>query len=231
MPNTAPAVPFPPPRVVREYSPLVAAWLATFSTPALSRWFLGLLDVERVPLQALWLHGRTNAGKTLFARAVSRIWSLQLRAHTDRFNEWQTPVVIFDELAEPSQLPQDFRELVSSNRRAANVKHKPMFERTGYARVVVCSNTPLPVLDENEPRHTNAAVDAFAVWQRLLPVAFTEASHDALVQFNVEIQNDPDMIARHLLHVVDEEKAKDRAAITAMVSSVQADLIDDEAAE
>lgn len=215
MPATA--LPFPPPRIVREHDRLVDAWLRTFWSPALASWFLGLLDVDRVPLPALWLHGRTNAGKTLFARAVGRIWSLQLRSHTDRFNEWQTPVVIFDELPDPSYLPDNFRELVSSNRRVANVKFKPPFERTGYARVVICSNAPLPVLDEKAERNTNAEVDALAVWQRLRAVEFTEASHDALVQFNVEIQNDPDMIARHLLHVVDEEKAKDRAAITAVV--------------
>lgn len=200
--------PFPPPRVTREYNPLVAAWLTTIMTPALAKWFLGLLDVDRVPLPALWLYGRTNAGKTLFARAIGRIWSLQLRMPTERFNDWQTPVVIYDEIASMPDLPGDFIDLVSSNRRVLNVRYKPVDERTGYLRLVVCSNTPLPIFDPAAERNTNAEADAFAVWQRILPVEFTEASHDALIKFNVEIQNDPDMVARHILHVVDDLKTE-----------------------
>lgn len=129
----------------------VDAWLRELAGDAIEdvRLWLGAAPDLTRPIACLFLEGAPGAGKSSFARGVSRIWSddaVPAESAMSFFNDAlaRCPIVFADE-ALPRDLrgnprTAELRRLVQETSRPFRRKHVPESEMRGAVRVIVAAN-------------------------------------------------------------------------------------------
>lgn len=190
------------------WHPQINHWLKTLAGDQyehLERWIAYLVHTDR-PLTALFLEGPGNAGKSLLANGLSRIWTpygpSQLAELMSQYNAgaMRCPLAFADEIM-PKELrgrTAELRELIQSRVRPYTQKYHPSSTVEGCFRIMVSANNRSIL--EGEDTLTNSDVAAIA--GRLLHVVIPE--HQAWWQaFFATLDTSQwvsgDLIARHAL--------------------------------
>lgn len=204
--------PMPLRDLVPAFDADVDAWLRLFAGSKYER-VLDLLatvtDLSR-PTAALVLIGATDAGKSMFAHALARLWcetdATPLKHLFADFNDavLRCPVVLGDE-----KVPSDFRgherteelrEVIAARTHTISRKHRDSATATGALRVILTANNRriLSFADDL----TDDDIEALS--ERFLVVEVPEAARDFLKGLgNAETFVTADRLARHALYLRD----------------------------
>lgn len=206
--------PCPMRRIEPRHSELVEAWLAALCGEALPRvldWLAVVTDVRR-ECAALYLHGKTGAGKGLLAHGVARIWTeggppdLEdvLPGGNGNWNSrmLDCPLAFADERV-PKDMrghvrTEELRAFISARSRTAKNKYERDGQLKGATRLIIAANNP--TLLQAGAHLTQEDIEAIA--ERLLYVEVSEAGKLFLDQLPFERREalvHADEIAAHTL--------------------------------
>jgi hypothetical protein len=196
-------------------SEVVENWLAALAGEALPRvldWLAVVTDLRR-ECAALYLHGKTGAGKGLLAAGLARIWIKGGPPDLDDVlpggssGGWNNrlldcPLVFADERV-PKDIrghvrTDDLRKFISDRYRTKKVKFESDGEIQGAARVIIAANNP--TLLQAGANLTQEDIEAIA--ERLLYVEVSEAGKhylESLPRERIEAFVQEDEIAAHVL--------------------------------
>lgn len=172
-----------------EYSPYADAFLQTFDGyQDLVKWLSWCTDLTK-PLPMLYIEGEAGTGKSLLAKALSKIWTKNRQGTVVRMQElvskhasgWtRCPLTVAEE-ALPRELLRNsarFRELITSSTMAVEKKFMDAAEVTGYLRFMVLANNREAIPGIRDDEATTA--DARAITERLVYVQTTQKSSETL---------------------------------------------------
>jgi hypothetical protein len=173
----------------------------------LELWLAWVTALDR-PAVALFLEGEPGAGKSLLAKGVARLWTLNQPTTLDQamghFNAAlaECPLVFADEI-----LPKDFRgrgrtgelrEFIQADSRPYRRKYLPDATLRGAARVIIAANNRAMLEgEENLTPH-----DVAAIVGRFLHVEAPKAAAEFLRRTDTSSWVSGDAIARHVLWLV-----------------------------
>lgn len=206
--------PCPMRRIEPRRSEVVEGWLAALCGEALPRvldWLAVVTDVRR-ECAALYLHGKTGAGKGLLAHGVARIWTeggppdLEdvLPGGSGGWNSrmQDCPLAFADERVPKDQRgyvrTEELRAFISARTRTSKNKYERDGQLKGATRLIIAANNP--TLLQAGANLTQEDIEAIA--ERLLYVEVSEAGKlflDSLPRERVEALVHADEIAAHAL--------------------------------
>jgi len=141
-----------PVRVSPKYDPQIAKWLELLGGPKatrLTQWLAATTMLDQ-PCAALYMEGAPNAGKTLLALGVSRIWTTDRPATLEEalgdFNEqiMKCPLIFGDETAPHDHRGKlrtpELREIIQARQRPLKRKFKPNATIKGCIRIILAAN-------------------------------------------------------------------------------------------
>lgn len=214
--NALVEAPCPPRDLLPKEHPLIDRWFRLFAGeeyPRFLQWIAGLTYL-REPSSALYLEGPKNAGKSLLANGLSRLFGTQGPANFESaldpsFNDelLKNPIVFGDEV-----VPRDFRgrartseirEFIQARQRALKRKFLPVATVRGCVRLILAANNR-ELLATNEHLTTN---DISAIVERFFHLNVGEASAEFLRTLDRERPGttlawiDQNQIAEHALYI------------------------------
>lgn len=199
-----------PVRVKPKYHKEIAKWIDLLGGPKaarLNQWLAATTMLDQ-PCAALYMEGAPNAGKTLLALGVTRLWTTDRPATLDEalgdFNEqiMRCPLIFGDEVAPVDNRGKlrtpELREIIQARQRPLKRKFKPNATIKGCVRIILAANNT-NLLDTTEHLTEN---DIAAIVERFfyLPCQPIAAAYlrDVGPQA-VRPWIDEDMIAQHCL--------------------------------
>jgi hypothetical protein len=160
-------------------------WLELFAGKELPRvldWLAGVTFLE-VPCAGVYLDGPKGSGKSMFAQAVSRLWTdygpTPLADIVGSFNDrlLRCPIVFGDEIL-PTALKEQgtgsLRELVQARNMTLRRKYLPTADMVGSIRLILAANNR-NLLDTREA-HTREDIDAIS--ERFMYVEIAKAASE-----------------------------------------------------
>lgn len=170
--------------LVARFHEDVEKWLSLLGGEAqdeLRDWIRSIFKLE-LPAPALYLWGRSGAGKTLLAYGLSRIWENPLTSFAtclDSFNAGlaRNPLVLADEGFPPETRFTWLRSFLSTSSRDVNEKFRPQYTLNGHVRLVVTANAP-NVFEFGKKALT--AQDSVAIGERVIQIEVNAESRKYL---------------------------------------------------
>ena len=169
-----------------KYDDRINQWLDTFSDPdSVKRWLAWFPDLTE-PLPLLYLEGPRQAGKSLFGKALSRLWehgeySDMKDAITKFSTDWvKAPFFVADE-AIPYELRRDsaqFRSMITNNTCYQESKGQSKVLVNGYRRFMLSANNGDQIPTNNDMTKD----DMQAVTERILHLRLTKESGEFLLR-------------------------------------------------
>lgn len=197
-----------------EFSEDVAAWLATMP-PAVEQWLGFVTDLGR-PCVALFLEGAPGAGKTLLAKGCARLFGYgaptSLAQIMGPFNQGLTanPVVLADEMLPKTAYGKgrtaELREIIQADTRPLSRKYLPDATIRGAIRLIIAANNREIFGGED----SLTPYDIQAIVGRFLHAEIGPETADMLRRTNTRSWIDEDVLARHILWIVEQRKSAPR---------------------
>lgn len=170
-----------------KQNPQIDHWLRLLGGDQAEKLLDWVATITRLEQQtcALVLTGPPSTGKSIFAKALSAIWTsggaTELQRIVENFNAdlLKCPLVLSDEklpaqLLKSGNVSATLRELIGSNARTISRKHMPNSELRGAIRMIIAAqNDDILALDERM-----TAEDFSAVASRFLYIRVPQASAD-----------------------------------------------------
>lgn len=194
---------------------VVEDWINTFSDASkVKDWLSYVTNTGTEPLPALYFWGARNSGKTLFAFAVSRLYSdlryfTPLESYYQGFNDavMRSPILVSDELL-PDALQgkrgsERFRELIQSQTRMLSRKFLASVPMRGYLRVILLANND-NMLPGGGDFMTEA--DVAATNERILVIDMKKGPSQFLKRLTKKQRDDiidKDQLAKYALYLRD----------------------------
>lgn len=194
-------------RLEPEFQPEIEYWLKLLAGDSVEKLLDWIAAVPQLDEQccALYLSGASNAGKTLLATGLARLWSLGGPAPMERvlsnFNSemFRCPLVLLDEGGDFSSVA--LRRLIGSSTHTYSEKNLPRYEVRGAVRVLIAANNE-DVLAVGDERMSADDLDAYV--KRFLHIHAHHESADWLRANNAgglmtRRWIEEDLIAKHCL--------------------------------
>lgn len=201
--------PFRP--LVPQFDQEIDTWLRIFAGDRyhyLYQWLSWLTRID-LPCSALYLDGPPGCGKSLLAKGISRIWTVNgpttLAQALGTFNQslMYCPIIFADE-ATPKDLQgrartAEIRELIQIESQPLRRKNLPDSTLHGCGRLVIAANN-LSLLEGEEGKLT--ANDVQAIVERFTHIKVNFSSRTYLEQVDTRDWVSGDRIAQHVLWII-----------------------------
>lgn len=217
--QTITEAPCPLREIAPKHEPAIDEWIAAVGGDAansLRRW-IGYVTLLDRPCVAVYLDGDPGVGKTLLAKALSRLWTkagpTSLKDALRDFNDaiMRCPFVLADEALPKDMLGEGtatLREYQQNTTRKVNRKGLPIADMVGAIRLVLCSNNK-NMIETNEAL-TNVDIDA--ITERILYIRAKPRAREILQSWGdaqtARLVTD-DLLAAHALWLRDNVIAPD----------------------
>lgn len=171
-----------------EFSRSVEEWLVALGGDNAGRLLDWIAVVARLdePCAAIYLDGEPGSGKTLFADALSRLWTTRgptpLSEVVGPFNDYVLgcPLVLADEvlpdILKKSEGTGSLRQLVQARQLPLSRKYKPTATLEGCLRIVLTSNNSTML----ETKEHLTPDDATAIMERILYIRAEKEAREVL---------------------------------------------------
>jgi hypothetical protein len=203
-----------------KHDPDVQRWLEALGGrdyPALAAWLSWLTEL-RLPCAALFIEGPPGCGKSLLAKGLARIWTVEApttlqQVLVGNFNQAleRCPLVFGDERIPRN--PQgrgttsELREFIQADTRPLTRKHIPDATLRGAARVLIAANNH-SILDGEE---NLTPWDVEAIVSRIVHIRVRDMGPDTASILLAKLGSigvtrnwvTEDVIARHVLHLIE----------------------------
>lgn len=161
-----------------NFHPEIDTWLGLLGGGAADEvrdWIRSIFMLQ-LPAPALYLWGRSGAGKTLLAYGLARIWENPLTNFAtvlESFNSGlsKNPLVLADEGFPPETKFTWLRSFLSTSSRDVNEKYRPQYTLRGHVRMVVTANAPNAF---EFGKRSLTAQDAVAIGERVIQIEATD---------------------------------------------------------
>lgn len=209
--------PCPLRKLTPEYDDQVDTWLRWFAGDqfeVISDWLAVATRLDE-PCAALYLDGAPNAGKTMFAEGVARLWTTEraskLENAMSNFNDGlsKCPLVLADET-----IPRDYRgrartaelrEFIQARTRPLNRKFLPSATIRGAVRVVITANNQ-ELFVSNEALTEN---DIQAIVDRIIYIYCPKNAAKYLKSVDAKSFVTQDRLAKHALWLAKNRIVRD----------------------
>jgi len=206
----------------------VEEWLQLLAGPRFDKviqWLRGLAHLDK-PAPALYLYGKSGAGKNLLAHGVAACWENQLVRYEDieRYSGplRQSPVVYADEGLPPKVDFAWFRSLITTKIRRIRDPYEAHFDLHGYIRLIVSANN----FDLFKPgRISFTQDDADAIARRFLPIKVGTEAVDFLEALPISTDEFRLKIPEYIQYLVHSEGRVDPRG-RFVVKSETSDIVD-----